>query len=284
MEGTASTVRAFLLIQQPGPWGEDALADCRLPDALTGELTGRCAAAGVRPLLIRRHGREQPAGVRVFAAYADPHEPWLETAVLDDVSALLDLDLAALGRGRSVGLPRSQDPIFCVCTHGRHDICCAELGRPLARALAQSHPQHTWECSHIGGDRFAGNLLQLPDGLYYGRADAASGPRIASARLAGHLDLENLRGRAGYGFAIQAAEAHLRRHLDLTELGALRLHEHSVDGELTTAGFAVGEQRWLVTVRCTRAEPTRLTCRSATLRKPLRSEVVSIEQLDTPDR
>lgn len=279
MAGTASTVRAFLLIQQSGPWGVDALRDCRLDPALAGELAGRCAQAKVRPLLIRRHGRRQPDGVRVFAAYADPHRPWLETDVLDDVGAVLDLDLAALGRGRSVGLTPSAEPVFCVCTHGRHDVCCAELGRPLARALAESHPQHTWECSHIGGDRFAGNLLQLPDGLYYGRADAVSGPRIAAARMAGHLELEHLRGRAGFRFATQAAEAQLRRHLGRTDLAALRLQAQSADGELTTAVFTVGEQHWQVTVRCTDAEPTMLTCRSGGPRRALRSDPVSIRRL-----
>ena len=44
--------------------------------------------------------------------------------------------LAALGAGRSVGLTPEADPVLAVCTHGRHDACCAERGRPLARALA----------------------------------------------------------------------------------------------------------------------------------------------------
>lgn len=279
MAGTASTVRAFLLIQQQGPWGVDALRDCRFPDGLSAELTRRCASAKVRPLLIRRHGRQQPAGVRVFAAYADPHRPWLETSVLDDVTRVLDLDLAALGRGGSAGLARSDEPVFCVCTHGRHDACCAELGRPLVRALAQSHPDQTWECSHIGGDRFAGNLLQLPDGLYYGRVGAESGPQIAAARLTGRLDLEHLRGRAGFGFATQAAEWHLRRRLGATDVAALTLREQSVDGELTTAVFAVGEQCWRVRVGRNAAEPAQLTCRSTGLRRAWQSHLVSIDQL-----
>ena len=279
MAGTASTVRPFLLVQQPGPWGEDALRDGRLPAGLAATLRRRCDRAGVRPLLVRRHGREQPAGVRVFAAYADPHRPWLETGVLDDIFAVLDVDLTALGRGRSAGLTPTAEPIFCVCTHGRHDVCCAELGRPLAGALARSHPEVTWECSHIGGDRFAGNLLQLPEGLYYGRADAVSGPEIAAAGLAGRLDLAHLRGRAGYGFATQAAEWHLRSELSLTAVAGLQLLQQSRDGELTVAVFAVGKQWWRVTIRCTLAEPARLTCRSSGPRRPLRSRLVSIERL-----
>nr|MDQ4008979.1 sucrase ferredoxin [Actinomycetota bacterium] len=50
--GTASTVRAFLLLEVPGPWGVDAPRDSRLPAGTVAELERRCAAAGVRPVLI----------------------------------------------------------------------------------------------------------------------------------------------------------------------------------------------------------------------------------------
>jgi hypothetical protein len=276
--GTASTVRAFLLVQQSGPWGEDALRDSRLPEAVSTGLQRLCTKANVRPLLIRRHGRDQPDGVRVFAAYADPHQPWLETGVVDDLDDLLELDLPALGRGFSVGLDPTEQPVFCVCTHGRHDVCCAELGRPLAAALSASYPEHTWECSHIGGDRFAGNLLQLPHGLYYGRANASSGPSIASATLDGWLDLDHLRGRAGYRFVTQAAEWHLRRRLSLHTIGGLRLEGESVEGDVTTAEFSVGEDRWQVQVRVVRGAPARLTCQSSRQRRPLRFQLVAIER------
>ena len=37
------------------------------------------------------------------------------------------------------------------------------------RALRESPwADEVWECSHIGGDRFAGNLVLLPDSLYFG--------------------------------------------------------------------------------------------------------------------
>ena len=51
------------------------------------------------------------------------------------------------------------EPVYLVCTNGRHDRCCATYGRP-ALALQASHGDLTWESSH-GGDRFAGNLACL---------------------------------------------------------------------------------------------------------------------------
>ena len=268
--GTASTVRAFLLLEEPGPWGTDALRDARLPDGLGGELRRRAAQAGVRVLLVRRSGRDRrPAAAqdparRVFAAFADPHRPRLESTSVPDLRSVLDLDLAALRATGSVGLDRHDGPVFCVCTHGRHDACCAERGRPVAAALARAHPEETWEVSHIGGDRFAGNLLVLPHGLYYGRLDPPSALALAGAHLSGDLDLERLRGRSGHPMPVQFAEIALRRQLGETGLHALRLVARRTDDDLTKAVFDVAGVEYAVRVRsATGGDLHRLTCRSA---------------------
>src|SRR3954452_2076303 len=139
MTGTASTVRSFLLVEHPGPWGVDALRDARMPDGVGSELRARAAATRTKVLLIRRPaGASKGAeGIRVFAAYAHHAEPWLETAVLDDLAQVHDLDLEALGAGRTLGLTPHTEPVLAVCTHGRHDPCCAERGRPMAAGLAE---------------------------------------------------------------------------------------------------------------------------------------------------
>ena len=209
--GTASNVRAFLLVEYTGAWGVNALRDARLPDGLGNHLLLSSHAVGVRVLLVRRPDRSGTDEVRVFAAYADPVAPWLETAAFSDVHEVLDLELAALGRGRSIGLEPTDGSLFCVCTHGKHDACCAERGRPVAAALETAHREETWEVSHIGGDRFAANMLVLPHGLYYGRLDAVSALGVAGSHLAGGLELDHLRGRSGLGMPAQAAEIGLRR-------------------------------------------------------------------------
>ncbi len=263
LAGTASTVRAFLLVEEPGPWGVDALRDSRL--AVGAALGDAARAARVRPLLIRRHGRSSVSeGRRVFAAYADPERPWLESTVVGQPDDLLDLDLMALGRGESPGLTRTTAPVIGVCTHGRHDACCAERGRPVAAALAAAHPEETWQVSHIGGDRFAGNLLVLPHGLYYGRLDPASGLAVAGAHLAGHLDLDHFRGRSGWAMPVQAAEIALRRQLEESAIDAVRLVSRQVDGAFTRVEMEMAGRRWLVEVHSTTGpEMGRLTCGAA---------------------
>ena len=263
MVGTASTVTRFLLLEDPGPWGVDALRDARMPPAVKRKLASHARENGVRVVLIRRHGRTVPGQLRCFAVSAGAPRPWVETAILDGVGEILDLDLAPLGADKSVGLDRHDRPLFLVCTHGRHDRCCAERGRPLAQRMSNTHPDEMWECSHIGGDRFAGNLVILPEGLYYGRVDAASGPGIAAAYFSGRLDLAHLRGRVTSRFATQAAEWHLRSKLDLTGIDDVRPLRHVSEDRRTEASFVVPDGTvWRVRWRIGRTPPERLTCQS----------------------
>jgi hypothetical protein len=277
--GTASTVRAFCLLEFSGAWGTDILRDSRLPGRFRQAWGAQCETTLVRPLLIRRHGRSEPDGCRVFLAYAHRDRPWVETARLDHLDEVLGLDLASLGAGRSVGLEPHDAPLFCVCTHGRHDACCAERGRPVARALSHAYPEETWEVSHIGGDRFAGNVLVLPDGLYYGRVEPESAARLAADHLDGRLDLDRLRGRSAYGMATQSAEIHLRRHIGESGLRALRLLGHERSGDLTRVVFDVAGRQYDVRVRTfvDRDAEHQLTCRAVRRNPVVVHDLVAIE-------
>jgi hypothetical protein len=277
--GTASTVRSFLLVENPGPWGVDAVRDSRLPPAVKAGLRAAAARANVRPLLIRRFHRKAPrTGFRVYAARADVDESWLQTAVLDRAEDLLGLDLDALGAGRSPGLVPTDELLFCVCTHGKHDACCALKGRPVAEALATAYPEQTWEVSHIGGDRFAGNALVLPYGLYLGRLEAESSLAAAAGLLGGRLPLDVLRGRSCLPMAAQAAEIALYRHLGETAMAAVRVLRVGRSGELTTVDLATAEAHWTVTVRTTFGDDVQLTCRALRVNPNPRHEVVDIQR------
>jgi hypothetical protein len=263
LAGTASTVRAFLLVETAGPWGVDAVRDSRLPPEVKQRLGDLEREHRVRPLLVRRHGRtDKTSGARVFAAVTRDVHPWVETARLGDVRELLDLDLSTLGRGVRPGLTPHEEPLFLVCTHGRHDACCAERGRPLCAALAASAADQTWEVSHIGGDRFAANVLVLPHGLYYGRLEPGDAAEFTRTHLEGELDLTHLRGRSAFPFSVQAAEIYLRRHTGELAVDPLPLLEHTRHGAETRVVFRVGEKDWEVRVHTDVGPPRQLTCRA----------------------
>ena len=105
----------------------------------------------------------------------------------DDPAALLDASTCpplAFPDPPGIGEP-GPPALHLVCTNGRHDPCCADLGRPVVRALVAARAPDVWECSHIGGDRFAANLVCLPDGVYYGRVDPDGAPGLVADHRAG---------------------------------------------------------------------------------------------------
>jgi (2Fe-2S) ferredoxin len=76
--------------------------------------------------------------------------------------------------------------------------------------IAAQYPEFTWECSHLGGDRFAATMLVLPEGLCYGRVDATDAAGLVRLYLDGRLDHRFLRGRTSLPHAVQAAQHFVR--------------------------------------------------------------------------
>lgn len=272
MAGSAAHDRAFLCVEHPGPWGRKAVPESRwLPEQVREALAAR---TDVRVQLVRRHGRAAPeTGFRVFLAYADPAAPWVEATRLDTPEQLLELDLDGLAAGRRTGLPLHPDPLVLVCTNGRRDTCCAELGRPLAAGLSLAHPDLVWETTHVGGHRFAGAVLVLPHGLSYGRVDLAAGLRIAELSRKGRLDPAHLRGRSAYPPAVQAAEVELLARLGEDRVDALELVSHEAHGAVTTVVLRAGEATHELEVEALGGEPVRQSCADETP-KPATSYLV----------
>jgi hypothetical protein len=273
LAGTATMVRSFLLVEAPVPWGEVALRDSRLPDDAKAWLRETAATTRVRVLLIRRPGRTTAGSTRVFAVRTGV---WCETAELDDVRDVVGLDLAALAAGRSPGLRPFDGRLMLVCTPGRHDACGAERGRPLAAALSRLRPDDAWECSHLGGDRFAGNLLVLPAGLGFGRVTPEDLPRLLGDLDDGSLPLDLLRGRATIPMAAQFAEVRLRELLDERRTDAVRCSGFSRDGDLWHVAFDTASTTYDVDVRVSGDEPALLTCSARRANAVPRHEVVAI--------
>jgi len=279
LAGTASTVRSWLLLEHAGPWGRNAPADTRMPVGLGAELARRCRVAGIRLLLIRRSPSTQPtAGLTCFAMRSGRETPWVETTSLGEIGDALELDLRALGRGERLGLEPHERALFLVCTHGRRDVCCAERGRPLAEALSRAYPEETWESTHIGGDRFAGNLLAFPHGLYFGRVRPEEAAEVAGAYLDGRLALEHLRGRSCYSMPVQAAEFALREHEGLEGIDEISLGDVERTGGLLSATFSTPAGPRIVKLAVEASSPHFLTCQSRNEESAPAYRLVSIEQ------
>ncbi len=268
LAGTATHLDAFLLIEHHGPWGTSAPRESRLPEEVKRHLGTH---KSIKVLLARRHHRaHRGATFRILLAV--PSRRLLLTRTFEDPAEILEVDLDAIAGGRLPDWASQGGPIFAVCTHGRHDVCCAERGRPVAAALSDSHPEQTWEVSHVGGDRFSANVVVLPEGLYYGRLDPESAAGLAHLHAQGRLDLARLRGRSTYPMLVQYAEIALRRHLEEDRLDAVSL----VRREGQTTVFDHDGATWSVAVRRVETSETRLTCGTERLSPLPVFEVVSI--------
>ena len=190
MQGTALNVQRFLLIEHPGPWAFDALGESGIDPAVVAQLLAAARQAGGRTLLIRRHGRIADTGEARRWAVADVTGGGIRWGTWQDDADLL----AACGALAEPSAGWSTEAVLLVCTHGRHDTCCAIRGRPVASALVDRHGDRVWECSHVGGDRFAASVVVLPDGTYYGRLDETDAGDVLDRHLAGTVTPSRLRG------------------------------------------------------------------------------------------
>lgn len=212
LEGTAVPQARWLLIEQPGPWGRGGLTQSRFDQSAVPALAARADTEGVRLMLVRRTGRHPERhpdprdGLRWGMADTRPGRRSVRWAV-----RRTDAEIADAPWDDSLGEPTSR-PVFLVCAHAAHDTCCAVKGRPLAASLPVQHHTDVWECSHTGGDRFAANMVVLPQGDVYGQVPG-DGSEVLAAVERGQVALPWHRGRIGLHPAAQVAQARAREQL-----------------------------------------------------------------------
>ncbi|MEU7852683.1 sucrase ferredoxin [Nonomuraea sp. NPDC049141] len=267
--------RLWLLVEYDGPWPSH-LESFELPERIS-KLVQRALERGIRPQLIRRPGRRarpQEQDLRVLVGYAIGPNPWLASGV---IAGPEDLDLDALVAGV---VPEScileDEPVFLVCTHAKRNACCARIGLPLARTLAENWPDRVWETSHVGGDRYAANLVCLPHGIFYGSMSQAAAIAAANAYRSGEIILDRYRGRAGIPEPLQAVEHFARTHTGERSVGAVAVESSRSDGDVTEAIVRCGDVRFQVVV-----EPSVLQapCGTACAEKITTYRLVSLDRL-----
>ena len=272
---TAPPARGFLLVEVPGPWGPEPWTTSRLDPGVGSRVAARAAAAGVRPLLVRRPGPHpaggpvEPRSWALVGVGGGAGVAW--SAYLRD-EELLDVDPALPPTPAGTGASR----VALVCTHGRLDVCCAVRGRPVAAALVRAGWQ-VWETTHVGGCRFAANVLALPDGELFGGLDPTSAPTVLGRLLQGRLALAHHRGRFGDARESQAARHHTMLALQDDRVGAVRTGRVQPLGPgLTEVDVEHGGDAYRVRLAARATEPGTLTCGGPAPTSALVHELVSM--------
>lgn len=238
--GTAAAETAvWIVLEHRASWGAKAVAESKLPDEVKARLAAwEAEIPGARVQLVRRQGRVD-GPLRLWIGVSDLGASRLCERTIGSPEELLQLDVPAqvkaLRAGEAVaGAATPAQPLVLVCTNGRRDVCCAKLGAPVAQALAQQDGLEVWQTTHLGGHRFAATLLQLPEGICYGRIEPHEAPLLAEAIRGGRVHrLDRLRGRTALPEAAQAAEAIWRERTGRLELDALARVEHDTNDETT---------------------------------------------------
>jgi hypothetical protein len=278
--GTAPHAHGWLLIEHRGPWGVEALAESGIDHHVLTSLSTAARQANWRILLIRRPGRQVDSDRRRWLAIGPLNAVGGDWRVDADLLTAAAVTRRLAQRTRTEPLEGTDgstqperhaspvataEPVILVCTHGTHDTCCAVRGRPVAAALAARWPEAVWECSHLGGDRFAANVVVLPDAAYYGNLDADSAVGVVASHLAGRLAIDRLRGLARYPPVAQVAIAEAHRRLGPMGATAITAGEaEQVEPHRWRVQVQAPGSRWLAEVVAERRRPAVLTCRAAT--------------------
>jgi hypothetical protein len=256
MLGTAFPAARLLLVEQPFPWGPEGLRTSRFERETALALEARGREVGVRVQAIRGLGRDPDRLAR----------RWTSVDTRDASRSMRsgefghDAELLELPLDGSAGEP-DPEPLYLVCTHGRHDPCCAERGRPVIARLTAARPGRVWQASHLGGCRFAPTVLALPDGTMYGRVPPHAVEDLVAATDAGEVMLELLRGRIGLAPAAQAAVAFAAEQLGLGRVRDVSaVSRRSVGRDSVSVRVATPQGRFDVTVRRDRIDAAGLTC------------------------
>ena len=278
--GTASVCTRWLLVQDQSAWGRNAILEGGIPREVAETLLETCSSQQVRVVLVKRPHDQGKKIRRAFLIDTSPGVARLHVRTLD-TRGLADQDLLSLE-----GWEPSDQEVVLVCTHGRHDVCCAVRGNPIAAALLNSeHQDLVWHASHIGGDRFAGNVAYFPAGIFLGRVPAQYAESLVGTLREGRLPLRYTRGRTGYPFVAQAAEHLLREHLGIDRIDDLNWRgTERLSDTRRNVHFETDEgERWEVTLRVMPSTTQRkLTCAATVEQRPPVYSLESLEVTTTP--
>ena len=193
LAGTADRVDVWLMLEYRGVWRPKVATDHDLDastrtwlDTLQAEYRGKGLASRLQMIKQRSSGE-----LRLFTIQDGVTKV---RSAPDYASLITVLDQVA------------KEVNYFVCTHGQRDLCCAEFGMPVYRALRERIQDRVWQTSHLGGHRFAANVLVAPNATLYGRVTPQDVDALLAATEKGLLYRPLARGRTCYAPEVQAAE------------------------------------------------------------------------------
>ncbi|MCX6421603.1 MAG: hypothetical protein NT180_04455 [Actinobacteria bacterium] len=263
LAGTAPQAPAWLVVEQRIPWAARVLESERL-DADLRSLLGSLPAT----VLFAR--RQDAAG---------PERYWYSAA--DGISGLVSGYVSELVDVLNAGSPLATlastlpaDPVLFVCANAKRDVCCAIESKPLLAQLSER--ADVWQCTHIGGHRFAPTALLLPTAMVYGRLTAEIAVTALDFASRDEIETMQARGCSWLTSLEQIADIHVRRRYQIT--CAHSLYFDASDADTSTPQVTVRHadgRSWQVLLQRRKSEPVLEACG----RDPLSETYYSLESI-----
>ena len=202
MLGTAPQVGFWILLEVRDQWEPKNLEANSLPEVATDWISNVEAKAISLGLLPRvqfiRHRRRPADPLTVMTS----REGKLMRQEINDYDELADIDPF----DEDKPMPECDEILYFVCTHGRRDVCCSRQGLPTWQRLNEISNGRAWQTTHLGGHRFAANVLTMPTARMYGRLTSHEVDEFFTEIESGEVPTRLLRGNAFLPPDAQACE------------------------------------------------------------------------------
>lgn len=245
--GSAPKVEVWFLLTYSGRMGAKAFEESNIPSSVKDHLSAQLESIPHSRLLLTKPRPQKDTGLTLHIVLGREVDPFYYSFELERYEDVLALDVPMILDDNPMHSYRiGHRPFYVVCTNGSRDVCCAKYGLSTFEALSELASQNVWQCSHVGGHRFAPNVLLFPHGIYYGRVDPSDAHALLNAGDRGEIRLENYRGRAFHDPVVQAAELSLLQRTRRRNLGAFKLlHSAQMEPDTWAVDF-LGTQDELV--------------------------------------
>ncbi|QUM75090.1 hypothetical protein HWV00_01885 [Moritella sp. 24] len=236
--GTMTTVKCYLLIEYDNSWSKEInnlLENSKIETEVVNHINDftEWCPEDVKVLFIKN--KETGSGKKIYLTRVHKGKEKVSEFFVDNYKDILTIDLKNAYKN-----PGGCKNILVVCTHGKHDKCCAKFGHPVFLGLSKWIKNtganfEVWECSHVGGDRFAANIIWLPYGLGFGHVELDT-EIFLNKLIQNKIPLEYFRGCSFFSSAGQFLEGVIRKKYNLDNPGGVEvirnIENHDNEGNI----------------------------------------------------
>lgn len=237
--GTAPEVKNWFLLEYSGIWKKDALAQSALLEEVKNHLGGFLSSFEESRLQLIGGPGAGKGNLAFYYARSSEFSPKLYRFEIEHYEDLLSIDIGELVRTGEIEKFSCEERLVLVCTHGTYDGCCAAAGAQVFRELLKKEGISAWRTTHVGGHRFAANLVTLPEGIYYGRVNGGNLGDVVSSHLRGEIFLDCYRGRSCYSQTSQVSDYFLRKEIEKLGIYDIRWEFEKDQEDYTAVEFGV---------------------------------------------